>query len=86
MIINVTQQHIDEGIQACANQCPVALALREATNLNTTIFSQIFLWEGDDTRNYLYQASTPQHVLDRIRNYDMNDLMAPFDFEIDYER
>lgn len=88
MIINVTQQHIDKGVQTCAGECPVALALREATDLNVTVYQQIFLWEGDKNaeEEYLYQAPTPPHVVDRINNYDKNNLMVPFDFEIDYER
>ncbi len=87
MIIKVTQKHIDDGLRTCAGLCPVALALKEATGLNATVYSQIFLWEGDKSKGnkYQYDAPTPPHVLDRIDNFDKYDLMTSFEFEIDYE-
>ena len=83
MIIKVTQQHIDKGYQGYSEECPIALALKEATGLNASVYEKIFLRKGKE--EYLYDAPTPQHVVDRIKNYDKNNTMTPFQFEIDYE-
>jgi len=29
MIVNITAEHLEEGVQGCGQQCPIALALME---------------------------------------------------------
>lgn len=88
MKIKVTQDHIDKGKQSCSGECPIALALIEATGLEVSVYEHIMLWKGIliGDGEYLYDDPTPQHVLDRLKNFDKNGVMTPFEFEINYER
>lgn len=86
MQIKVTQEHIDKGVKGVARKCPIALALKEATHLNASIWLQIHLkpydWQSGDS--YEYDGLTPPDVFRKLQYFDLTKEMQPFTFEIDY--
>lgn len=63
--LTVTQQHIDAGNPGDCYQCPVALALKEATGLCWKVHEDhLYCHERD------YHVQPPQKVVDFIRAYD----------------
>ena len=48
MIVDVTQEHIDQGSPEEGTDCPVALALREMPNVK-------YAWVGDDVEVKTYE-------------------------------
>lgn len=47
MLIKVTKDHIKQGIKSDACKCPIALALKNRTNLQAMVFSNIILTNLD---------------------------------------
>lgn len=80
MIIRVTQEHIDRGIQRDCSECPVALALLDAgfrdpkANASTLRNGKKFI------------CRTPDKVYDFMSHFDSvyygDDNPTPFEFEI----
>lgn len=80
MLIEVTQEDIDspEGEMRCKT-CPVALALNRATGRSWTVSTD---WATCGSSSIL---NLPDAASDFITNYDSNQPVKPFTFELDYE-
>lgn len=84
MIISVTAEHIRHGIRQSCIQCPVALALQEATAQSTwkVGFSYARLYSRHKS---VARIELPLLVQDFIKSFDTtDDHQEPFEFEIDY--
>jgi hypothetical protein len=78
--IEVKQEHLTKGERADCQNCPVALALNEATSCYWSV-------DGISARNChtdMYY-SLPIEVRTKIGLFDSNVLVKPFSFEFDYE-
>ncbi len=79
MVINVTAEHIAKGKRGKCEECPIALALNDATKAN---------WEVNGTHVYSLWANNqvtrrlPLEVANRIARFDEQGEMDPFTFEL----
>lgn len=79
MTIKVTQKHIDEGKKSDCRNCPVALAIAEATMQDWEVtFNKT--WPTDGNYSVL---SLPDLAVNFIFRYDMNEVCQPFEFELE---
>lgn len=82
MKIQVTQEHIDKGVQHDCNYCPIALACRDAGLEDATVgYSQIS-WGKVGERVHRF---TPQAAVTAAIKFDSPLLggMVPFEFELE---
>src|SRR6266404_6219339 len=78
MLIAVTQKHIDEGKRRHCHRCPVALALREATDRSDIeVLSKYAGVPSGWSWNLPYEAQKS------IDDFDMGRPVKPFEFQID---
>lgn len=83
MIIKVTQEDIDKGIQKDCEQCPIARAMRRAFGCNVQITSIIYR-KNDGILAY-GPHGMPDIVTSFIRDFDSSLKVTPFEFEVDDE-
>jgi hypothetical protein len=82
LTIDVTQTHIDNGLEHSTHYCPIALALRD--HLTNPIYVNVderdlsFREAGE---NIIWSADPPQQARDFIDDFDMNMPVRPFTFE-----
>jgi hypothetical protein len=81
MLIKVTEDHIKNGRRGSACECPVALAIKEATGCQDVRVgtSRLTIKNlGDDCHDFLL----PEKVFNFIWGFDHGKKVAPFEFEI----
>lgn len=76
--INVTQQHIDNGVSGDPHTCPVALAIHETTGRNH-VKVEAYQFTIDDNAYFM-----PSSVRNFIDAFDSNEPVQPFSFVLDY--
>lgn len=76
MKIEVTQEHIDSGIPAACNCCPIALAISEETGESVTVGGEAVHFQG---RSLIL----PREVSAFIHSFDADGEVEPFSFELD---
>ena len=90
MIINVTQEHINQGWRKSCRRCPVALAIQEVIRDKVIIVSQrIYIYkdkEAYDLSKWELILEYPAIVKTFIDTFDDGGLVEPFSFEIPYEQ
>lgn len=87
MIIEVKQKHIDEGVAIDCGRCPVALALNEATKKEWIISNRWMCYKDCDQYpgfGWSEDTQVPPTVADNIRKFDVDGIMEPFSFEIQF--
>ena len=83
--IEVTQQHIDDGMKESCSGCPVALAINElllesaSANVGGT---SVAFYTTNDTSALL--SFLPQEAANFIREFDCGLPVYPFNFEIEF--
>lgn len=91
MIIEVTQEDIENGDAGIAFSCPVALAINRTTGYYSSVWAFITLYEEyKHDGNAVIGISTPLHVWKWIRQFDefhysVNGVPKPepFSFEVE---
>lgn len=83
----VTQDIIDHGVPGLPDRCPVALAAQEQWHHEATVhvymgYVQITLWPADKNVPRL-DILLPDSVYWRVANFDREEVMEPFDIELD---
>lgn len=76
MLIQVTQEHIDNGVRFSALTCPIALACRQALDSD---YCSAGLFEIRTDRT---SFKTPKEVAAKMRDYDSGLGMKEFSFEL----
>ena len=87
MIIDVTQEHINNGVPKSPMSCPIALAMREKMQLPKGTVSvhsarQIFA-QKNSTRSWRVTYYDEEVVYDFIDRFDHERPVHPFSFELD---
>lgn len=92
MLVEVTQEDINLGCRAVAENCPVARALMRATGIIHVYVCRAFLgvysckgdmFTEDFGKRCLKKWDTPERVAKIISAYDATGFMNPFSFELD---
>lgn len=84
MKIKVEWRHIHSGKRCKCEECPVALAISEATGRNARVyFSKAFIFSGGVIPDYIY---FPAGVADWIYDYDRMKKVYPFEFELPWNK
>ena len=81
MIIEVTQEHIDKGIQNEDFEHPVALALCDAMNLKAVEIRYAGIYGHADFGRF--GIDFKPEIVKIIRRYDQTGKMKPFSFPMD---
>ncbi len=76
MTIHVTQAHIDAGAREDCRECPVALAIHEATGCTC----EVLPWTIYTDRG---KFKLPRAVFEFIEAFDNKQPVQPFSFEVD---
>lgn len=80
MIIKVTKKHIKRGRPADGRQCPIALALKDATFPNPLVREKYIMIEGDYyERIFILSQSCKQF----IKKFDAGGPVKPFSFKVE---
>lgn len=81
MLIKVTQEHIDKGLRAVPNSCPIALAILDtcqcgfiSVGVNNCVF---------DVDNHSKSVYLPLMAILFIRLFDSHQPVEPFEFELE---
>lgn len=92
MRIQVTQDDIEQGCRAVAENCPIARAVIRATGIPyawvCTVFIAVYATDEDRDDIEHYQSKslkhwvTPEDAAKRIKLYDATGHMNPFEFEL----
>ena len=89
MRIQVTAQHISDGMPNDGMNCPVALAIREATGLNGVEVGPTYVtrddWKGR-TEPVTKRTFLPPHVTEAIADFDAGTDPEPFEFDLDIDK
>lgn len=80
MIINVTQDHINIGCERNSTNCPVALALTEATGQSARVNANSIYLEKPDGNDLMYES--PIDVYFFVLAFDAGRFVQPFSFEL----
>lgn len=82
MKVQVTQSHIDKGVQASCYNCPISQSLLENNKeLNEVIVKQgsvEMYWKNDGYSFY----HLPESAMNFIRDFDAGEKVNPFEFEL----
>jgi len=73
MKIHVTEKHIINGKTTNPWQCPVALAIKEATGRKPTVISEWYSFNNEE-------LPLPEKVTKFIDNFDRGKKVKPFSF------
>lgn len=83
--INVTAEHIAQGVQAECTRCPIALAIGEALPDATYVSVNLRAIELTDGPHEVYlQDPLPIRARAFIREFDNGWPVRPFSFELPY--
>lgn len=74
--IQVTQEHIDEGIQASCYACPLALAISEECQTYANVGASTVAING-------HLIDLPPEAVSFIRSFDADGEVEPFGFALD---
>lgn len=86
MIINVTQEDIENGIRHSCFSCPIALAVKRETGCNCSVESANFHLKARIFMMGSYEAYFPgKEAEDFINNFDGGKPVKPFSFELDVD-
>lgn len=90
VIINVTQEHIDQGLPTSPWYCPIALATKRAIKNTDPNLSSVAVVGSKKIYLHYYNgksiiAFTASNLIEFIRDFDNGRPVKPFDFEIDFE-
>lgn len=78
MTILVTQEHVDRGARQDCWECPIALALADATGRTWTVRPD-FLEDRRDGKRY----GVSEDVFEFMGDFDSGDPVEPFSFELE---
>jgi hypothetical protein len=81
MKIEVTDEHIKNGICKDANNCPIALAIRETLNLDADEVEVDGIFIEVEGRNF----DTTDEIDDFIEDFDSGTPVYPFTFDLPIE-
>jgi hypothetical protein len=76
--IKVRQRHINAGEPTLMHKCPIALAIQEATGLQSDVVGV----EGEDILINGVHYSSPRSVTDFIDAFDNERVVFFFEFEL----
>ena len=79
MKIQVTQQHIDNGVRGSTTSDPVALAMKSAGLEKPWVSPAYLAWRKD---NKDYSVLAPESVLEFLKRFDNGLPSEPFEFEV----
>jgi len=82
--INVTAEHIENGVRENCERCPVALAIMDAFPGASGIYveSRVFSISRDGYRRD--EIKLPREASEFIWDFDASKTVQPFSFELDY--
>ena len=88
MTISVTQDHIRDGRRGGCSDCPIALALADATGIalcsvGYCSYPGVFAWTPKDNGVVSDRHSLPAAVEEFILAFDQLQPVSPFTFEFD---
>jgi hypothetical protein len=84
--IDVTQEDIDNGIERSCGFCPVALAVRRATDKNASVDEEdMQVWEFVDGLRRYEVATTPTEVTIFIKRFDRGMDVQPLSFTVEFQ-
>lgn len=81
IVVNVTDEHINDGTKKCGTHCPIALAVAP--------FKQPFVagsWMGVYLNGQRAFYDLPDEAQKFIRSFDKGEPVAPFTFEATLDR
>lgn len=78
--INVTQAHINKGLKARCNGCPIALAIKEALGWDDAWVDCGAITIGEP--GHLTQVLLPERVIRWYEAFDKGETVRPFSFKI----
>ena len=85
--IEVTQHHIDDGHRnrrlrgALGTTCPIALAAKDADIILPDVSNSTLQFKDDD--NILKRVELPADAQTFVENFDAEEYVEPFEFEVD---
>ena len=76
--ISITQDHIDQGIRASCNKCPLALAIKEIFPDKKILvgYNVVFV-------NSYIGIELPEDLMEFIYSFDSGKLVEPREFQLD---
>ena len=92
LIVDITQEDINNGKRGKPNQCPVAYGLRRLSpeafrvdvNGRTDAQSIGYYWTAHvQSLNGGFHFSIPKDIVQRIKDFDKTGVMTPFTFTVD---
>jgi hypothetical protein len=75
--INVTQEHINKGVQVKCTKCPVALAIQDVCKPKSEVHVGVYILIGG------LCADTPASAIRFIKEFDVFGTGRPFSFDLD---
>ena len=84
MQIHVTQDHIDRGLPHCPEKCPVALALKDATNRHWIVNNHNASSPNEEEQKHRL-VRLNDFAREFVTRFDTDVNQQPFSFEFDYE-
>jgi hypothetical protein len=87
VLIQVTQEHIDEGVRRDCEQCPVAMAILAACRAAGQPLTSIQVdgaYVSADRPGETLGADLPLIASDFIESFDGMDPVAPFCFDLEW--
>ena len=82
MQIDVTQEDIDRGIPREGENCPIALALKRATDITWQVDRLSAMCLGDP---WLRKILLPKQAVDFISDFDLDKTVGAFTFDFPWE-
>ncbi len=79
MIIEVKQEHINVGLKSNCKLCPLALAIKEKTGLETAV--GVTIAEIEHAGKYT-RYDLPRQAINFIRDFDCSREVYPFFFTL----
>lgn len=85
VLVNITQQHIGDGIQSDRCSCAVALAIKEATSFYyVAVGAMTFDYQAKALTYPLRMELSPK-VMDFIEKFDDGDPVSPMSFTLNFD-
>lgn len=78
--VKVRQKHIDEGSKGNGNNCPIALAIQDATGVEMFVGSSVYYPPKVYDEN-IVMDNTPE-ITDFINDFDSDSPVQPFEFNL----
>lgn len=84
MRIEVTQEDINNGRRKSCNACPVALAVKRATQAReVSIHEQVGYFAASSFVTHMDVFDLPSEAIEFIDNFDYGNSVRPFAFEVE---